>query len=71
MPDYRRAYTPGGSVFLTLVTFDRRPIFETCKLFALQPGKSWIGKVRTPMGVSKFSAVWEGWVLWGGLGVPR
>jgi putative transposase len=27
MPDYRRAYTPGGAVFLTLVTFNRRPIF--------------------------------------------
>jgi hypothetical protein len=27
MPDYRRVYTPGGAVFLTLVTFNRRPIF--------------------------------------------
>jgi REP element-mobilizing transposase RayT len=27
MPDYRRAYTPGGAIFLTLVTFNRRPIF--------------------------------------------
>ncbi|MGB3312270.1 MAG: hypothetical protein WA939_24355 [Nodosilinea sp.] len=27
MPNYRRAYTPGGATFLTLVTFNRRPIF--------------------------------------------
>jgi len=27
MPDYRRAYTPGEAIFLTLVTFNRRPIF--------------------------------------------
>ncbi len=27
MSDYRRAYTPGGTIFLTLVTFNRRPIF--------------------------------------------
>jgi len=27
MPDYRRAYTRGGAIFLTLVTFNRRPIF--------------------------------------------
>ena len=27
MPDYRRAYIPGGAIFLTLVTFNRRPIF--------------------------------------------
>jgi putative transposase len=27
MPDYRRVYTPGGAIFLTLVTFNRRPIF--------------------------------------------
>lgn len=27
MPDYRRAYIPNGAVFLTLVTFNRRPIF--------------------------------------------
>ena len=27
MPDYRRVYTPDGAVFLTLVTFNRRPIF--------------------------------------------
>ena len=27
MPDYQRAYTPGGAIFLTLVTFNRRPIF--------------------------------------------
>ncbi|MFQ4138278.1 hypothetical protein PGN35_018360 [Nodosilinea sp. PGN35] len=27
MPNYRRAYTPGGAVFLTLVTFNRRSIF--------------------------------------------
>ena len=27
MPDYRRAIVPGGTLFLTLVTFDRRPLF--------------------------------------------
>lgn len=27
MPNYHRACTPGGAVFLTLVTFNRRPIF--------------------------------------------
>jgi putative transposase len=28
MPDYRRAYEPGGTFFFTLVTNDRRPIFR-------------------------------------------
>lgn len=27
MPNYHRNYTPGSTVFLTLVTFSRRPIF--------------------------------------------
>lgn len=27
MPEYRRAYTSGGTVFLTLVTYNRAPIF--------------------------------------------
>lgn len=27
MPQYRRAYTPGGTIFLTLVTYNRTPIF--------------------------------------------
>jgi putative transposase len=27
MPDYQRAYNTGGAIFLTLVTFNRRPIF--------------------------------------------
>ncbi len=27
MPNYRRAYVPGGTFFLTIVTYDRRPIF--------------------------------------------
>lgn len=27
MPDYRRAYTPGGAIILTLVTFNRQLIF--------------------------------------------
>lgn len=28
MPEYRRAYTAGGTVFLTLVTYQRQPIFN-------------------------------------------
>jgi putative transposase len=28
MPQYRRVYTPGSTVFLTLVTYNRVPIFE-------------------------------------------
>ena len=28
MPDYRRAYQPGGSFFLTLVTHARAPLFD-------------------------------------------
>jgi len=28
MPDYRRAFVPGGTFFFTVVTADRRPIFE-------------------------------------------
>ena len=27
MPDYRRAYRPGGTFFFTLVTNHRRPLF--------------------------------------------
>src|SRR5690606_31333907 len=27
MPDYRRAFQPGGTFFFTIVTHDRRPIF--------------------------------------------
>ncbi len=28
MSNYRRAYVPGGTYFLTLVTYCRRPIFK-------------------------------------------
>jgi putative transposase len=28
MPDYRRAYIPGGTVFLTMVTHGRMPLFQ-------------------------------------------
>jgi putative transposase len=28
MPDYRRAFAPGGTFFFTLVTYERRPIFQ-------------------------------------------
>ncbi len=28
MPDYRRAYVPGGTFFLTIVTYQRQPIFS-------------------------------------------
>ena len=28
MPNYRRAYAPGGTFFFTLVTYKRRPIFS-------------------------------------------
>jgi len=28
MPEYRRAYVPGGSFFLTLVTYHRTPLFS-------------------------------------------
>ena len=29
MPNYRRAITPGGTIFFTLVTFDRKPILTS------------------------------------------
>jgi hypothetical protein len=64
MPDYQRAYTPGGAIFLTLVTFNRRPIFY----IALQPCKAWAGRLPPPMGVFEFAAVCKRWVLqrdWG------
>jgi putative transposase len=28
MPEYRRAYVPGGTFFLTLVTYHRTPLFS-------------------------------------------
>src|SRR5271154_5706059 len=28
MPDYRRAFLPGGTFFFTLVTYQRRPLFS-------------------------------------------
>ncbi|MEG4141142.1 MULTISPECIES: hypothetical protein [unclassified Microcoleus] len=28
MPNYRRFYLPGGSFFLTLVTYNRTPLFS-------------------------------------------
>ena len=28
MPNYRRSYVPGGTFFLTLVTYCRRPFFK-------------------------------------------
>jgi putative transposase len=33
MPDYRRTYIPGGAIFLTLVTFNRRPLFAEADNF--------------------------------------
>jgi hypothetical protein len=32
MPEYRRAYVPGGSFFLTLVTYHRTPLFPIQKI---------------------------------------
>ena len=33
MPDYRRAYVPGGTYFFTVKTFERQPILteERCR----------------------------------------
>ena len=28
MPEYRRLYLPGGTIFLTLVTYKRQPLFS-------------------------------------------
>ena len=28
MPEYRRSYVPGGSYFLTLLTYNRTPLFQ-------------------------------------------
>ena len=35
MPEYRRAFVPGGTFFLTLVTHDRRPLFASDATVAL------------------------------------
>lgn len=35
MPNYRRAYIPGGTVFLTLVTYQRQPLFAQPENVAL------------------------------------
>ena len=34
MPDYRRAYVPGGTFFLTLVTFERQRLFAAAENIA-------------------------------------
>jgi putative transposase len=35
MPDYRRAFVPGGTFFLTIVTYDRRPLLASADAVAL------------------------------------
>ena len=35
MPDYRRAFVPGGTFFLTLVTHDRRPLLASAAAVTL------------------------------------
>ena len=35
MPEYRRTYIPGGSYFLTLLTYNRTPLFQVLVGWAL------------------------------------
>ena len=35
MPNYRRAYVPGGTFLFTVVTYDRQPIFKEASAIAL------------------------------------
>lgn len=35
MPNYRRAHVPGGTFFLTAVTYERRPVFADARAVAL------------------------------------
>lgn len=45
MPQYRRAYTPGGTVFLTFVTYNRTSIFANSQNIAYL--KSAVATVRS------------------------
>ena len=47
MPNYRRMYIPGGTYFLTIVTYCRRPLFENPSNINLL--RSAIAKVKTKL----------------------
>lgn len=47
MPEYRRAYLPGGTFFLTLVTYERYPIFSNIE--NISHLRSALAKVRSEM----------------------
>ena len=54
MPDYRRAYAPGGTVFFTLVTENRRPLFEEPAAVALFLGAVEKVRARHPFEVDAY-----------------
>ena len=45
MPNYRRVYLPGGTYFLTIVTYCRRPLFKNGDNIELL--RSAVAKVKT------------------------
>jgi putative transposase len=47
MPEYRRAYLPGGTFFLTLVTYHRTPLFSEPENISRL--RSCVAKTRTEM----------------------
>jgi putative transposase len=50
MPEYRRAYVPGGTFFFTLVTYQRQPLFEDPKN---------ISRLRTAVATTKAEMPFE------------
>ncbi|MGL5943600.1 MAG: transposase [Waterburya sp.] len=48
MPNYRRVYIPGGTYFLTLVTYCRRPLFKDPDNIALLRTAIALVKVKKP-----------------------
>jgi putative transposase len=56
---YRRAFIPGGTIFFTLVTYKRRPIFTTPEAIELLRNAFQYTQQRMPSGVSDFATRWR------------
>ena len=55
MPDYRRAFVPGGTFFFTLVTFDRAPILTEPAARSILRGAIETCRQRWPFDIDAFA----------------
>lgn len=67
MPDYRRAYVPGGTFFLRFVTFERQRLLaephdiarlrRAIAITSTTPGQAWFGELLPPVAALQLHAM--------------